>query len=544
MERSPQELASVNPGYWANVYQIRLQNGTFSFENHEFQREPMNNKGKRICYIKAAQSFGATLLEGLKDLWGMIYGKYKLGVIHAFPTNDEVGEFSKYYFKPLIQKNYQTIGRFVRDTDTASLKKVRDAFLFLRGARLSQKIGDTDEDTSSKTAGFSVDRIVYDEVDFMDMAVIEKLKGRYYHSPIQEEVYLGNPSHEDYGIDAIFKTSDQRYWYRKCTKCGKWTCAEKTFPNCVHIDRKGKGHIVCVGCGAELPIYSGPGTGQWVPDYPTNSDYMQGYHLSRLTNIYTDPAQIIADLENPPNNNLADVYRLQLGRAYSSESDKLRIPTVLACCSQDIMLPSDKGPCAMGVDVGKKKHIVIGKRVGNDLYKIVFVMQFTENMGQILHDLIRRYNVTSAVIDLRPYEDEARLIQKQERIRLYLCEYEDNLIHEAIWNENTMTVKVHRTGIFDSSHRHLSNRQIILPAQCPDVEMYAKQCCNCARFEEKNKRSGAITYRYRDTGDKKIGSHYRSATNYFLLAASGTKLALANRNDNRSTQTDNSYSRI
>lgn len=544
---TPTDIASVSPGYWADLNEIRLQARKFSFDGHRFQKEPMEYKGRRLCYEKAAQSFGATTIEGLKDLWGMIEGvhpKYPNGVAHIFPTQDEVNEFSKFFFNPLIRNNRIAIGKYVRDTDTASLKKVRDSFLYLRGGRLSQKIGDTDEDTSSKTAGFTIDRVVYDEIDFMDSAVIEKFKGRMYHSSIQEEVYLGNPSHEDHGIDVVFKQSDQRYWFRKCS-CGEWTCAEKSFPECIKIRSDGTGYVGCNKCGKEVLIWAGEGTGEWVPDFPDNSNYMHGYHLSRLTNIYTDPADVLRDFENPPNGNLADVYRLQLGRAYSSESDKLRKSTVLACCGPDLMGSSHSGPCAMGVDIGMVKHVVIGVRIDNDRYEIVKVAKIKEdNLGKV-HDLAKRFNVKSAVMDMKPERDLVSQFQKQESYRISLCDYSDTMIQETIWNDKTGIVRVHRTSIFDATHRLIRDGQLILPRQTPDIEQFAVQCCNCARFEEKNKRTKQTVFRYRDTGDKKIGAHFRNALNYFLLAASGWKIGrVGSKYQNRQKVADNSYARV
>lgn len=522
MNLTPQDAASKDAWYWADLNEIKLGSSNFSGKGHEYQLEPMEYEGRRICYMKAGQSFGATTIEGIKDLHGLIHKKYPNGVAHIFPTNDEVHEFGKFFFNPIIKNNKRAIGRYVRDTDTASLKKVRDAFLFLRGGKLSQKIGETDEDTSSKTAGFTIDRVVYDEIDFMDDAVIEKYKARMYHSPVQEEVYLGNPSHEDYGIDFIFKQSDQRYWWRKCT-CGHWTCAEKSFPECVKIRSGGTGYIGCDKCGKEVPIWPGEDMCEWRPDFPENSGYMRGYHLSRLTNIYTDPAEVLRDFQDPPNNDLTNVYRLQLGRAYSAESDKLRKADVLACCSRDIMDVRHNGPCAMGVDVGKNSyHLVIGVRIDNKRYKIVKVAHVPD--WDSIHDLARMFNVKSAVIDIRPYEDSARKFQKAERYRIFLCEYSDTMLMDTNWNDNTGIVKVHRTGIFDATHRLFTDNNIILPRQNPLVESFAVQCCNCAKFEEKDRKKQPV-YRYRDTGDKKIGAHWRSALNYFLLAASGCRIA-------------------
>ena len=526
MTLTPKEIASYECGFWATMNHIRLQAGEFTYKNFEYQRETINSKARRICYLKARQSFGATINEVLKDLHGMIMGTYKLGVAHIFPTNDEVSEFSKSIFKPLIAANPTAIGKYVKNvsggTDTTSLKKVCDAMLWLRGARLSQKVGDTTESTSSKTAGFSCDKVVFDEVDFMDPEAVVKYIRSMGMSPHQHEVYLGNPSHEDFGIDLVFKQSDQRYWFRKCG-CGHWTCAEKSFPQCVKIRKNGTGYVGCDKCDKELPVWTGPGSAEWVPDFPSKSDYMHGYMASQLITPFNDPAEILEDFINPPFGNLADVYRLRLGRPYSNKDEKLTKRDVLSCCGNDAPAPKHSGPCAMGVDVGKVKHVVIGVKVDNKNFEVVRACKVKS--FQDVYDLAKRYNVKSTVIDIRPYEDEARAYQSASNQKVFLCEYSDTQITEASFNDNTGVVKTHRTGIFDQTHRLIMNGNIRLPRQCPEVEEFARQCCNCARFEEKDKRRGIIINRYRPTGDRQ--EHFRNALNYFVLAATGHRIGFA-----------------
>ncbi len=536
-----EQLMQANPGFWAESWGIKLQAGPFTFNGFEYQMEPMGSNARRICYMKSAQSFGATEMEILKDLHGMIMGKYKLGVAHIFPTTDEVGEFSKSRFKPLIAANKTSIGKYVKNvaggTDTTSLKRVRDAMLFLRGARLSQKVGDTGESTSSKTAGFSVDKCVFDEVDYMDTDVIEKYKGRMGMSPHKHEVYLGNPSHEDFGIDMIFQQSDQRHWHRKCFHCNTWTCAELSFPQCVKIRADGSGYVGCDKCGRETPVWTGKGSGEWVPMFKDKSDYMHGYRASQLMTPFNDPAEILEDFVNPPFGNLADVIRLRLGKAYSDRAEKLRRSDVLANCGKDSPAPKHKGPCAMGVDVGKIKHVVIGIKTSKERYEILRAVK-VESFQQI-HDLAQQYNVKSTVIDIRPYEDEARAYQKAHggsgsRPATFLCEYSDTQVTDAQFNDNTGVVKTHRTGIFDQTHRLLTHGDIVLPAQCPEVEEFARQCCNCAKFEETDKRRNTKVFRYRPTGDRQ--EHFRNALNYFVLAARGNRIAkVSHHKTNRQT---------
>ncbi len=547
------QMMEHDAGYWADVWGIKLQAGRFTFKGFEYQTEPMSSDSRRICYMKARQCFGATINEVLKDLHGMIMGKYKMGVAHIFPNMDEVGEFSKSIFKPLIAANKTSIGQYVKNvsggTDTTTLKRVRNSMLFLRGARLGQKVGDSNENTSSKTSAFSADKCVFDEVDFMDPQAIVKYVESMNMSPHKHEVYLGNPSHEDFGIDLIFKQSDQRYWFRRCS-CGEWTCAEKSFPGCVKIRTDGTGYVGCDKCGKEVKVWSGPGTGEWVPAFPDKSNYMHGYRASQLMAPFNDPADTLEAYVNPPFGNLADVYRLKLGEAYSDKSEKLRRSDVLANCGNDGLALRYHGPCAMGVDVGKVKHVVIGTKIDDKRYEIlraVKIPEGPEGWNQI-SDLAKKYNVKSTVVDIRPYEDEARAYQRKHcgdivNPAVYLCEYSDTQITGSAFNVNTGVVKVHRTGIFDQTHRLLSERQMILPRQCPEVEEFARQCCNCARFEEKDKRKNTVVHRYRPTGDRQ--EHFRNALNYFVLACSGHRVGTVNRykKQTQSSMVDNEYVR-
>jgi len=456
---TPQDISSIDCAYWANSSCIKLQRGNYTFRNHEYQLEPMQSKAKRTCYMKATRG-GFSEIEILKSLHGMIYGRYQEGVLYLFPTTDDVNEFSKARFNPLISANRDVIGKYVKSsgkgTDTASLKKIHTAFLYLRGARLSEKRGDQSESTKLKSIG--CDKVVFDEVDHMDNEAIAKARGRYYDSPWQEEVFIGNPIIPGLGVDEQWQKSDQRHWFRKCG-CGEWTCAELSFPDCVKIRKDGTGYIGC-------------------------------------------------------NKNLADVYRLRLGLPYIAEEDRLTEAQVYNCCEPRIMPSSHAGPCVMGVDVGKIKHVVIGAKTANDQYTIFKVAQLSK--WEDIHDIARRFNVKGAVIDIRPYEDSARKFQAEERYKIYLCEYKENTPQGTSYNDNSGIVSVNRTEIFDSTHRMtVTPGMLTIPRFCPEIKEFANQMCGTYKVLETNKRSGTSIYRYKGTND-----HYRNALNYFLLAAS------------------------
>jgi hypothetical protein len=543
MELTPEQIASVNAGYWAKLKCIKLQASKFSFANHEYQIEPMSSTARRRCYMKGTQG-GWTEIEVLRSLHAMIHGYHPQGDLYMFPTTDDVQEFSKSRFNPLIASNKQAIGRFVKSsgkgTDTASLKKIGDSFLYLRGARLSQKISDVNE--SSKMKGIPVDSVKFDEVDHMDLDVVAKARGRMGHSKVKEEVYLSNPIVPGEGIDKIFATSDQRYWWRKCGVCGEWTCAEKFFiedpERCVGIDKDGKGYIACRKCGRPVPIWSGDGTGRWIPDIPSNSDYMHGYQHSQLTSVYNDPLEILNAFRNPPEGNLADVYRTMLGLPYIAAEDRLTKAEVYECCSGDGPAYSSRESCIMGVDVGKIKHIVIGYKTGKSSFRLLRTLQLSS--WDDIHDIAKKFNVKSSVVDIRPYEDSAREFQKNAKSygnKVYLCEYKENQPQGAIYNDNTGIVSVNRTEIFDSSHSLVTEHgRLVIPRRCDETDEFVKQMCGAFKVLELNKKTNVSVYRYKGKNE-----HYRNAVNYFMLAGKKAGISQVRRRQNRQTHAINDY---
>ena len=112
--------------------------------------------------------------------------------------------------------------------------------------------------------------------------------------------------------------------------------------------------------------------------------------------------------------------------------------------------------------------------------------------------------------------------------KVWLGEYSDTMLAETQWNENTQIVRVHRTGCFDSSHRIIMRGMVRLPRSSPMIVEFARQCCNVARFKEKDKRTGTEIFRYRSTGSDKA-DHFRNALNYFTLAADSHRIRIVNK---------------
>lgn len=526
----PKHLAAQDAAYWATLNCIKLQKGVWSFDERPYLVEPMQQPMKRragaapqkACFMKATQ-LGFTELNVLIALWGLIHRIYERGVLYLFPTIKDVQEFGKMRFAPLIEANPTAIGQHLKDvaakTDTASLKKVGDAFLMLRGGSLPKTV-DVGAKEAGGLRGVSADRIVYDELDIMDQDVILKAEGRMGDSEVYESAYISNPVIPDMGISALFNRSDQRHWFRRCG-CGTWTCAELSFPECVAVNgRTGVGYIKCKKCGREVNIR---GPGRWVPAERQFSDTMWGYQLSQLSSPTRDPWKILQEYQDPPDGNLADVIRLKLGLPYRGSQEGLSTAQVLALCGYTPQMNAHEGPCAMGVDQKPSvKHAVIGIRSAPERYTILRVARL--DTWEEVHQLALRFNVRSAVVDIRPDTDAAREFQRKAKSKVWLCEYADRTPVGTMYNDNTGLVKVHRTEIFDTTHRLITSekRLLELPVLCDEVKQFALECAAAVKVETMDKRTKTPVYRYARAGTNP--DDYRNALNYFYLAASGGKV--------------------
>lgn len=548
---------TLNSAAWALCSKIKLGSDVFNFKDRPYLVEPMRTKHPRKGAMKATQGGFSISMGILPSLHGLIYGHYPNGVFYLFPTDKAMLDYSQSIIDPVIKNNKEVIGRFCKKSsgksvDKVGLKIINGRPLYMRGATLNPSES-TGVSSSPNLSGISADRLIPDEVDLIDPKALADARGRmgaasaYGIEGYSEEVILSNPTCEDYGVDLYWQKSDQRLWYGKCT-CGFEMCfileffndPEKTVGIYPELDEFGqqRGFIRCKKCEKPINVLIGKyhpqktGTTEWI-----------FWHYSYIQSIYQNPAQILHDFRFPPDNDLAGVYKNKLGWPYSSAEDKLQKHTVLACCGHDAIPDHHTGPCAMGVDNDDAKHVVIITKTGNDRYKLIKPIR-VDGFNDV-YDLIRRFRIKSAVVDLRPNKDAGVAFQKAAAsigCKVYLCEYTESPLQDENFNDNTGVVKVYRTGVFDRSHRIITNQQILLPRQCAVVEEFARQCCNCAK--QKNERiKDKVIYQYIKTGDQH--DHYRNSLNYALVAASGHKIGIAN-NGRRSLilNVDNNYRRI
>jgi hypothetical protein len=447
--------------------------------------------------MKAAQ-MGLTSKAMLTVLYGAKFEGYR-GILYLFPGKGDVTDFAKGRVDPLIADNPETIGRMIRDTDNAGIKKIQNTFLYLRGMRSRVSL-----------KSVPVDFIIFDELDEAPQNAIDMAMERMGHSEYKRTLKLSNPTLPDYGIDKAFQQTDQRYWKLKCPSCGHYTCLEDTFPACLVELPDGKVIRGCEKCKSEL----NPAIGEWVAKRPDIQD-KRGYHYSQLFSQFVDPAEILKQFRTTQN--LTDFYNLKIGIAWVEATHRISLEAVYALCDLYGMAEKDGGPSSMGVDQGKDLHVVIGRAEPSRAGKIVHLGVYKD--WEKLEELMRSFNVYRCVIDGMPEIDKARAFARKFPGQIYLNFYNEHQKGHYKWNEADFTVSSNRTESLDASQKQILGigaeaKTVILPRRSDMIEEFAQHLHNVAKRLEEDEETGSKRYVYVKLGP----DHFRHAFNYECMA--------------------------
>lgn len=471
---------------------VILDGRPFAYDRHEYLMEPYRDEHPFQVQQKAAQ-MGLTSLAMLRSLYLCRYGEGIRGVLYLFPSRGDVLDFSKSRVAPLIEENPEIIGKWLRDTDSAGLKAVGNAFLYLRG--MKSRVG---------LKSIPVDFMVFDELDEAPQNAIDMALERMAHSEFRNVLQLSNPTLPDYGVHRAFQETDQRYWLLKCEKCGEYTCLEDTFPDCL-LETGTRVIRACRKCRAEL----NPSVGEWVPKRPAVSE-KRGYHYSQLFSHFVDPKDILHQFRTT--SNLTDFYNLKIGIPYVEATNRLALEEILALCGTESIAGADPGPCSMGVDQGKELHAAIGRKRSGKAGDLIHLGVYRD--WEELDRLMKNFHVSRCVVDALPETRNARAFALRHPGKVYLCYYSEHQRGSYAWNERAMIVTCNRTESLDASHREILDRVVTLPKECDITREFATHLHNVAKKLEEDEEIGSKRYVYVKLG----ADHFRHAFNYEAMA--------------------------
>jgi hypothetical protein len=497
---SPATRAASEPlGLWAER-RIRLEGKPYSFEGHEYLRAIYDDVSPHVVLSKASQ-VGGTTWAILRSLHACLSG---LNVMYFFPTRTDVLEFSKSRVTPLVADN-PFLQKELKDTDTAGLKKIGDAHLYLRGMQSS--IG---------MKSVPADMVVFDELDEASPDAKALAKERLSHSDYRRLIELSNPSIPGYGIDEAYLESDQRHWTLRCESCGKWVAPDKVFPTklgeevpIIREREDGAHFLACPSCEAELD----PSGGEWVADYPDRP--IHGYRISQLFSSKIDPGEILREYRKTYNPER--FYTLKIGIPWVDVENKLSTHQVLALCGENGLLERSDRSCTMGVDTGRELHVVVSRSIKKDQdgpkREVVYIG--TAQSYEELDDLMSRFRVSKCVIDALPEIHATRAFAERHRGQVWLNYFNENQKGSYRWDQEQHIVQVNRTEALDAAKKGIRDKDVVLPRRSRLIETFADHLAADAKKLVEDQETGSKAYRYIRAGT----NHYSLAFTYDWIAS-------------------------
>jgi len=481
---------------WA-LKRVRLDGRPFRFEGHEFLRTIYDDTAQHIVLSKAAQ-IGGTTWAILKAFHACTLG---LNVMYFFPTRTDVLEFSKSRVGPLLQDNL-FLSRLLKDTDTAGLKRIGSAYLYLRG--MQSTVG---------MKSVPADMIVFDELDEASPDAKSMARERLAHSDFKRIVELSNPSLPNYGIDESFQLSDQRHWTMRCSHCTAWTALDKEFPaklgQEVRIirERDGEYYRACPKCDAELDVEQG----EWVAEFPDCKTH--GYRISQLFSPKVDPGEILQEYRRTrfPER----FYNLKIGIAWADTQHRLTAAEVMTHCGENGLQERSREQCTMGVDTGTDLHLVISRWVGDtkgQKREVIYIG--TRQSYADLDELMQQYNVATCVIDALPEIHATREFARRFPGRVYVNYFVESQRGSYAWDTGEFIVRENRTEALDASRKVVRDGRVIFPRSGRLIEELADHMAADVKQLTEDEATGQKSFRYVRTAT----DHYSLAFTYDCIA--------------------------
>ncbi len=497
-------MMAVNSLTWAHEKGIYLRDGIrFDLTGVPYLQGIIDCE-KKISNCKKGAQMCLTTAIFLNAVHACKYRRYDQNIMYMMPTKTSVERLSQVSFDPIFQYNPWIMKK--GDTNTTMCREINGRSIVMVGAQ-PKKVGGGSTKDSDNLRSIPCDEVDRDEIDLMDMDIAYQAKQRLLRSRFGIERNFGTPTFPNYGIDLKYSESDQGKWQIKCRSCGSHTCLGETFPDCI-IQKDNRWFRACIHCRAGIYVQDG----SWQCDYPGRRE--AGFWVDGLMSKYADLDEYMYRYNNTEGKQRSEFMRSILGIATTEAEMQLDETLVLSRCTSDHNRMVSVGETVMGMDIGKKIHVVIGTRTSREAYDISHVGVY-DNLFEV-HDIALKMNVHSAVIDSGPYDHGVREFQRKEPYTIYLCQYSEQSPCKPKFDSRTGIVKVNRNEWCDKVHTTYTENNIRIPRPSVMVNEYSRQMTRTAKTIITNPDTGLEKPRWIKLGDE----HFYHATLYYLLAAS------------------------
>jgi hypothetical protein len=492
--RYPLDGATMTYSQWLAA-NTRLGVRPFGFKGFEFQQAIVDDMHPDMAVIKCSQ-IGLTETQIRKFLAFLKRHRSTSGIF-TFPDEKMFKKNSKTRIKPVVSQP-------VFNSTLNETKPSRSMELYEIDGSFAHILGMTEGDATSTPA----DILFHDELDLSDQAMIGLYQSRLQNSDFKITQRFSTPTHPGFGIDAAYQASDQRQYMVRCDGCGHWQAPgfEMGFLHLPGYAGDGKlddldadgvagidldgCYVKCEHCSAKLDLWD-PGKREWVAAYPARMG--RGYRVSPFSPCHGRiTVQYILQqlLRMKQLNQLKGWYNTVLGQTYSDGNSKLEPDKVkLIMRGPERVEVGSTVPVALGCDMGKTCHLVLGVPRGDDVDPFHFEQVPSEKIEDRIEQLLRSYNIVAGAVDRHPYTPTADRIRILSRGVVLPVEYRGaplvNLVHDEYDNLNF--VQINRTAAIDAVVKAVLNRSFEMRGYGGLASVLIEHMCDMVRIETDEK---------------------------------------------------------
>jgi len=500
----------------------------FDLRRHGYLTDLYNCTAQKMIVYKAGQ-LGVS--EYLVSYALHAADERRATVLYVMPTDVHVSDFSSArigpaieasdYLSSIVVEGSATGGK--RGADRVTLKRVRNRFLYLRGAQVDPK------GNANQLKSIDADVLIIDEQDEMDPRAIPIAEKRLGHSLIAEWRKVSTPTYGGFGIHAEWLKSDQREWFVRCEHCGEWQPI--TIKNVVtewdELERPRRWHgddntawAACQKCGKPIDRL---GQGEWVATRPGVE--VAGFHVTKLFSPATQLIGLVKALDTVDETERKEAFNQDLGEPYTPRGGKLTDDQLDACRRDYAHGPKFKEACVMGVDVGRVLHTVIRGAIQPETGERPQRWAGEVESWDRLPALMKLYNVKSTVIDALPETTKAREFQAMYPsgtvwLAYYVTQKTGSKNEDPRdWDWNKGVVHLDRTRTLDEMYAGIVGKTSTFPGHAKDIRDYYEHLKAPVRVVEDGPHGEKVALYVEGTNP----DHYAHAENYCEVATHAPK---------------------
>lgn len=349
--------------------QIKTETGDIlDFKKYRFMYDIYNDRSSLICCTKCAQ-IGFTTYEILKSAHEC--RNDKIDLIYVLPTADDVKKFSGGKTNKMITQN-PILQSWTKDKDSIEQKQFGDNTIYYQGSW-----------TERAALMITAKKLVVDEYDRCKPEIVEQYDSRLQSIADPKKAFFSNPSAPDFGIDKLYKLSDQKKWHITHV-CGETFIMDES---CVNYDLE---IYQCPKCLGEITDEERR-MGEWKA---TSTGKWSGYWIPLWIAPWMSAKKIAeAKREKSPEY----FANFVAGLPYVGGGNKVAAQTIIKNLSKEIN--EQDGRIIIGVDTGLPIHYVLANKKGYFYYGKCSDPSTGKDPYEDLRALLRRYPSSILIAD-------------------------------------------------------------------------------------------------------------------------------------------------